>query len=35
VIVGGNVEHNEIFELKFEELHRVYDEIANTIKVAK
>jgi hypothetical protein len=35
VIVGEKEEHNEIFELKFEELHRVYDEIANTIKVAK
>lgn len=32
VIVGGNEEHNEIFELKFEELHRAYDEIAKTVE---
>lgn len=29
VIVGEKEEHNEIFEKNFEELHKLYDEIAN------
>lgn len=35
LIVGEKEEHNEIFELKFEELHRVYDVIAETIQWKK
>lgn len=31
VIVGVKEEHNDVFDMKFEELHKVYDEIAKNI----